>query len=182
MSRPFRFVAAVVCVASAGVGVAQPPAAAQRDAMKKLDFLVGEWKGEGWMEFAPGERRTFKASEKVQSKLDGLVLAIDGLHRGQVGGQGQEIVVHNAFGVIHYDASNKKYRFRAHTARGNHEDAEASVTDGKIAWGMKIPQYGDVRYAIKLDDSGRWSEIGEVTSDGKSRKFFEMTLERVGAK
>lgn len=173
---------AALLMVGAGVSLAQPPADAQRDAMKKLQFLVGEWKGEGWMEFAPGERRTFKAQETVLSKLDGLVLAIDGLHRGKVGGQGDDVIVHNAFGVIHYDAPNRKYRFRAHTARGNHEDAEAAVSDGQISWGMKIPQFGDVRYTIQLDDKGRWSEVGEVTRDGKSRKFFEMTLERAATK
>ena len=54
--------------------------------MKKLDFLVGEWKGEGWMEFVPGQRRTFRGTEVVQSKLGGLLVTIEGLFRGQAGG------------------------------------------------------------------------------------------------
>jgi hypothetical protein len=151
--------------------------------MKKLDFLVGQWKGEGWMEFAPGERRTFKAMETAQSKLGGLLLTIDGLHRGQLGGKGKEVVVHNAFAVVSYDDKARRYRFDAFTAHGNREDAEAKVTDGQLVWGMKIPKFGEVRYTIKLDDKGRLFEIGEVSQDGKAwRKFFEMTLERVKPK
>ena len=36
----------------------QRPSPARLEAMKKLDFLVGEWKGEGWNEMVPGQRRT----------------------------------------------------------------------------------------------------------------------------
>jgi hypothetical protein len=174
---------AVAAAASAGLSPAQAPSAAQRDAMKKLEFLVGEWAGEGWMEFAPGQRRPFRGIEVAQSKLDGLLLTIDGLHRGKVGGQGDETVVHNAFAIVFYDATAKRYRFQGFTARGNHEDTTAEVTDGKLVWGMMIPQFGDVRYTIKLDDQGRWFEVGEVTRDGKTwRKFLEMTLHRAKPK
>jgi hypothetical protein len=180
--RPF-LITAIVMLMATSLSTAQPPIAPTQQAMKKLDFLVGQWKGEGWLEFAPGQRRTFKGVEIVQLKLDGLILTIDGMHRGQVGGNGEEGVVHNAFALVTYDDKNKRYRFQGFTARGNHEDTEAKVTNGQIVWGMKIPQFGDVRYVIKLDDKGRWFEIGEVSQDGKEpRRFFEMTLARVETK
>ena len=183
MSNRLSFITAVVVSGSASLSQAQPPTAPQRDAMKKLDFLVGEWTGEGWMEFAPGQRRTFKGTEVLQSKLGGLLLTMDGLHRGQVGGKGEEVVIHSAFAVVSYDDKAKRYRFQAFTGRADHEDAEAKVTDGQLVWGTKIPQFGDVRYTIKLDDNGRWFELGQVFQDGKAwRKFFEMTLERVKPK
>ena len=174
----------VLLLAGAGSSPGQPPApAAQRDAMKKLDFLVGQWKGEGWMEFAPGQRRTFKGTETVQGKLDGLLLAVEGRHLGRPDDKGKEVVVHNAFGLVSYDDKAKRYRFQAFTSRGNYEDAEAKVSEGQLVWGMKVPQFGEVRYTTKLDEKGRWFEVGEVTQDGKAwRKFFEMTLERVESK
>jgi hypothetical protein len=151
--------------------------------MNKLDFLVGHWKGDGWMEFAPGQRRTFKGTEVVQSKLDGLLLAVEGLHFGQAGDKGKDVVVHNAFGLVSYDDNAKRYRFQAFTSRGNYEDTEAKVTEGQLVWGMKVSPFGDVRYTMKLDEKGRWFEVGEVSQDGKAwRKFFEMTLERVESK
>ena len=68
-------------------------------------------------------------------------------------------------------------------SRGNYEDAEAKVSEGQLVWDMKIPQFGDVRYTIKLDDRGQWFEIGEVSRDGKTwQQFFEMTLQRGEAK
>ena len=173
------FALAVVCL-SAIPAMAQPFVATQRAEMKKLDFLIGEWKGEGWMEFAPGQRRTFRGTEVVQSKLDGLLLTIEGIHRGQVGGKGEEVIVHNAFALVSYDDKTKCYRFQAFTGRGSYEDAEAKVSEGQLIWSMKVPQFGDMRYTIKRDAKGRWFEIGEVSQDGKEwRKFLEMTLERV---
>lgn len=168
--------------ATASSSAQQPVPAAQRDAMKKLDFLLGEWKGDGWMEFVPGQKRNFKGTEIVQSKLDGLLLVVEGLHRGQVGDK-EDVVVHNAFGLVSYDDNAKRYRFQAFTSRGNCEDTEAKVSEGQLAWAMKVPRFGEMRYVIKLDDKGRWFEIGEVSQDGKEwRKFFEMTLARVTPK
>jgi hypothetical protein len=183
MSTRLRWVSILFLLAAAASSPGQQSApTAQRDAMKKLDFLVGEWKGEGWMEFAPGQKRTFKGTEVVQSKLDGLLLAIEGLHRGRVGDK-EEVVVHNAFGLVSYDDKAKRYRFQAFTGRGNYEEAEAKVSEGQLAWAMNVPRFGEVRYTMKLDDKGRWFEVGEVSQDGKEwRKFFEMTLERVKPK
>jgi hypothetical protein len=150
--------------------------------MKKLDFLVGQWKGEGWIALG-GPRRKFTSTEIVQRKLDGLLLAIEGLHRGQVGGKKEEGVVHNAFALVSYDDKARRYRFQAFTSRGNYEDAEARVSPRQLVWGMKLPPVGQVRYTIKLDDRGRWFEIGEMSRDGKKwQQFFEMTLQRVEAK
>lgn len=183
MSTRLFFIAAIAASIASALVLAQPPTEARREAMKKVAFLVGSWKGEGWLEHGPGQRSTFRGVEIVQLKLDGLILTIDGMHRGQVGGKGEEVVVHNAFALVNYDDKAKRYRFQGFTSRGNHEDTELKVADGQLVWGMKIPQFGDVRDTVKLDDKGRWFEIGEVTQDGKEwHKFFEMTLARVEGK
>jgi hypothetical protein len=72
LTRPY-LLAVVTVSLSPALSLARAPAA-QRDAMKKLDFLVVEWKGEGWMEFAPGQRRTIRGTEIVQRKLDGQLM------------------------------------------------------------------------------------------------------------
>jgi hypothetical protein len=181
-TRSYLLGFAILCL-SAATCPAQQSVATQRAEMKNLEFLIGEWKGEGWMEFAPGQRRTFKGTEVVQSKLDGLLLTIEGTHRGQVGGKGEEVVVHTAFALVSYDDKVKRYRFQAFTGRGGYEDTEAKVSNGQLIWGMKVPQFGDMRYTIQRDAKDRWFEIGEVSQDGKEwRKFFEMTLESVKPK
>jgi hypothetical protein len=150
--------------------------------MKKLSFLAGQWKGESWTEFVPGQRSTSVGTETVEGKLGGLLLIIEGVHRRKVGDTETWNIVHNAFAVVSYNEKANRYRFQAYTDRGNYTEAEAKVSDGKLEWGFRTPGFGEVRYTITVPEKGKCSEIGEVSSDGKQwRKFFEMTLERVRA-
>jgi hypothetical protein len=161
--------------------LAQSPSTASAAEMKKLDFLTGDWKGEGWIEMGPGGRSTFKQTEAVQSKLNGTVIIVEGLGTGKLASTGQEGIVHNALAVISYDSAARKYLFRAFRADGNYIDANVTLTEKGLIWGFRPPQQGgEIRYTIKLTDAGQWHEIGEFSMDGKQwRKFFEMTLQRV---
>ncbi|MFN0109349.1 MAG: hypothetical protein ACKVZH_10895 [Blastocatellia bacterium] len=149
--------------------------------MKKLDFLVGDWKGEGWIEMGPGGRSAFKQTETVQSKLNGTVVLIEGLGKGKVASTGQEGVIHNALAIISFDSRSKKFQFRAFRADGNFIDADITPENNTLVWGFREPQRNvEIKYTIKLTDAGQWIEIGEFSMDGKTwRKFFEMTLQRV---
>lgn len=148
--------------------------------MKKLNFLVGDWKGEGWIEMGPGGRSTFKQTETVLSKLNGTVILVEGVGKGKLASTGQEGIVHNALAVISYDSRAKKYQFRAFRADGNFIDAEMTAEGNGLVWGFREPQRNvEIKYTIKLTDSGQWNEVGEFSMDGKTwRKFFEMTLQR----
>lgn len=158
---------------------AQTHGSGSAEEMKKLAFLTGDWRGEGWIEMGPGKRSTFKQTEAVQSKLNGTVLIIEGLGKGQIGNTGEEGVIHNALAVISYDAAAKKHQFRAFRADGNYIDANVTVGDKQLVWGFRDPQRGtEIRYTIKLTDTGQWREVGEFSMDGKQwRQFFEMTLQ-----
>src|SRR5262245_43528265 len=172
----------LLLTSATGLGQDAKAPAVQQVAMKRLRVLEGEWKGESWTEFVPGQRHTSMGTETVQSKLGGLLLVIEGVHRRKGGGKEAGDVVHGAFGVVSYDEKAKRYRFQAYTDRGGYTEAEAKVADAKLEWGFRIPQFGDVRYTITVNEKGQWFEIGEVSTDGKQlRKFFEMTLERVKA-
>jgi hypothetical protein len=155
----------------------QPPTpTAQIEAMKELDFLVGRWQGGGWMEFVPGQRHEFQGTETVQKKLGGVGLLIEGLHTTVPAADRPAVPVHEALAVVTFDEQARSYRFDSHVANGRHALAEMTVQDGVAIWTMKNPM-GQMRYTIRLDDQGRWFEIGEMSRDGQSwRKFFEMTL------
>jgi hypothetical protein len=161
---------------------AQAPASipAQREAMKKLDFLVGRWKGEGWVEKSSGQRVTFTQTENVQSKLDGTALLVEGRGTGKAPGQAAEAALFEAMAVISYDEQGKLYRFVSNTSEGRQGEFDLKPVEGGCEWGFRIPQGGRVRYTIKLNDNGQWHEIGEFSQDDKTwRKFHEMTLDRV---
>ncbi len=159
---------------------AQTPAAYQLAEMKKLDFLVGQWSGDGWIEIGRGQRRTFTINENVQRKVDGLVLLIEGLGKSKIPGQPDEVIVHNAFAVLSYDLKAKLFRWRAFRATGDAIDTEARVTGKILVWEFKDDRAGNIRFTITLTEKGQWFEIGEYSRDGTTwQKFFEMTLRRV---
>lgn len=147
--------------------------------MKKLDFLVGQWQGEGWILLGPGKRRTFRQTETVQRKAEGTVLMIEGLGKGKIDDKGEEVTIHSAFAVISFDKEAKVYRWRAFKGDGTSFDVQPQVSDNLLVWGFKDARAGDIRFTIKLNEKGQWTEIGELSRDGRTwLKFFEMTLKR----
>src|SRR5688500_12056517 len=57
-----------------------PDVAAQREAMKKLDFMVGKWEGSGWDQRGR-VRHEFTSAETVDWRVDGTVLLVEGRHK-----------------------------------------------------------------------------------------------------
>src|SRR5262245_15484163 len=82
---------------------------AQRAAMKKLSFLVGEWAGEASVLRGPGQVVDLDQSEVAQFKLDGLVLMIEGVGRSKPDGKSML----QALGLISFDDASGTYRMRA---------------------------------------------------------------------
>lgn len=159
---------------------AQTPVSEAQQAMKKLNFLVGQWKGEGWVQFGPGQRQTVNATETVQSRLGGEVLLIEGLGKSKGEGNQPEMTGHDAIAFFYYDSKAKVFRFQAHRAGGLAIDSEAKVTDRTFEWGFQDERAGTIRFTMKLTDKDEWFEIGEFSQDGKTwHKFLEMTLQRV---
>jgi hypothetical protein len=156
---------------------AQPPTPAsveaQRKAMARLDYMVGEWKGEGWME--RGSRSTFQGGERVQRKLDGLALLVEGDFAGP---QAPDVSVHKTLGVIYYDPATSKYHFDTWLAAGSHGRYELEMMDDGWRWQIPTPG-GTIRFTMRRGTNGEWFEIGERTTDGTNWvKFFEMTLRK----
>jgi hypothetical protein len=157
-------------------GAEQQPAArdAQRREMKKLEWWIGHWKGSGWIQTGPNERHEFTQTEKIESKLDGLVMVVEGEGKSKEDG----VIVHTALALVSYDAHAKKFRWHSFTPDGQIA-TEAKVTDKSLEWTLEIPKQGRMRYTITKNDQGEWFEIGEMSDEsGKWRKFFEMTLRK----
>lgn len=166
----------IVLAGLAAEGQAQEGAAgtAQREQMKKLDFLVGNWKGEGWSRMGPGKPEPFQATETVQPKLDGMILVFDGLGKDSTGKVG-----HHAYAVLSWDEAAKQYRFLAFRADGIIVDTQPVIGDRTMQWGFDIPQ-GKIRFTLSFTEAGQWLEIGEYSRDGKEwHQFLEMKLKRI---
>ena len=160
--------------------MAQAPNAAAVEQMKKLSFLIGQWKGEGWVQYGPGPRVTVTTTESVQSRLGGEVLLVEGLGRNKMDNSNAELTGHDAIALMFYDVETGTFRFQAHRARGLSVDTEIKVTPGGFEWGFQDERAGTLRFTMKLTDKGEWFEIGEMSRDGKTwSKFVETKLERV---
>lgn len=146
------------------------------DAMNKTYFLVGKWKGTGWIQFGP-KKHSFTQTEDVSLKANNTVVQIEG--RG-VATEDTNIVIHQAYATVSYDLYNNKYLMRAIRGDGGHVDADFTVlADGAIEWKFKNPQAGEIKYTIRLIDN-KWVEKGEISRDGQNWiHFFEMSLTKV---
>lgn len=150
------------------------------DEMRALDWWLGEWSGEASFQMGPGQPQQVLQTERVQSKLGGKVLVVEGLGRRKLEDGGVGDVVHDAFGVVSFDEKSKKYQLDAWTAREGHVTAWLEVGEKSTArWGFDTPQGGKIRYSIDLTSKGEWHEVGEFSRDGAEwRRFFEMTLQK----
>lgn len=162
------------------VGQGLPPAPEE---MEAVAWLAGEWSGSGWIEARPGQRAEFEGSERVERRMGGRLLVVEGEFTAWMGPEAGDVPVHQALGVMSYDPEGDRYLFRTYTARGGQGEANpAEVADGRMVWGYDDPAMGRVRYTITRTAEGAWREIGEASRDGGEswHQFFEMELERVG--
>ena len=142
-------------------------------AMQAISFLTGEWEGSGWMQRGPGEPHRVDSREMVESRLDGRVLLVEGLHYAE----GTQEVVHHAMAVLSYDPETKGYRFRSHLNNGRAGDYSAKLDGGNFVWMMEVPGRS-IRYTIKIEGN-QWNEVGESSTDGETWiQFFQMDLTR----
>lgn len=151
------------------------------DAMRKLDWWIGEWKGDSSIQMGPGKSEKTLQTERVESKTGGKTLLIQGTGKRKLEDGAAGDVVHDALAVVSWDEAKKRYRFDAWTARDGYVEAWLEAGEGHTAkWGFDTPQGGKIRYDIDLTDKGEWHEVGQFSRDGNQWvKFFEMTLARV---
>lgn len=164
----------------AAPAAAQPPdhSAAAAAEMQRLSFLHGTWRGEGVTTMGPGREERASVLESAQPKLEGSVLLVEGLGWRGTQGAADYQVVHKALGVVSYDARRGGWAMRAYRG-GGWVDADVTVGDGEMVWSFDQPGAGRIRYTIRVDEQGRWHEVGDMSPDGQRwHRFFEMRLTR----
>ena len=155
--------------------IAQPTISqAHLDAMAKLEFLTGDWKGSGWMYVQGGQKVTFEQTEKVQWKLDKSILMVEG--NGSSGGK----TVHDALAIMSFDPNQAAYQFQSYLANGLSGNYRLKLTgDQSLEWFLEVPGR-TIRYTLIINEKGQWFETGEFkTGENSWYKFLEMTLERL---
>ena len=150
-----------------------PNLAAQRAAMKKLDFLAGKWAGEAHQLRGPGEMVALQQTEEAYYKLDGLVLVIEGIGRAAADGK----LLLQALGIITFDDETATYTMRAFND-GRFLETEIKLIDRGMTWGFSLGQYR-TSSVLRLDDHGDWTEQHEITiGTDAPRKLMDLRVSR----
>jgi hypothetical protein len=141
-----------------------PDGSANRAAMARLSFMEGRWRGEGWMMRGPGDRVSAQMTETVELGVGGVVLVIEGRGTRAGAAGGDSVVVHDALGVLAYDAASNGYVMRSWIASGQWGDFPVTLIEGGVSWSREVPG-GRVRYTAHIGN-GEWHEVGEFSRDG----------------
>lgn len=153
----------------------------RKAAMKKLDFLIGDWEGKGWIQIGR-ERKEFTTRESLTSKLNGKIVVVEGLGKSKDEKTGVERIVHNAYGIFSYNEEMGKLQFRFFREAGDDGQTTPEFGENTFVWGFEVPESGaTIRFSERINEKKNWLEIGEVSMDkGKTWfKFFEMELSRI---
>ena len=166
-----------VGVWSAALGQGRPdPAkliAAQQEAMVKLSFMDGVWRGDAWTILPSGEKPAITQTERIGPFLDGSVKVIEG--RGY---DSDGKLTFNAFGTISYNPATRAFTMHSY-AQGNVGDFVLTPSSDGYIW--EIPAGPMIIRYTAVIKGGEWREIGDRMMPGKEPiRFFEMNLKRVG--
>ncbi|MET3666835.1 DUF1579 domain-containing protein [Caulobacter sp. 1776] len=170
--------AAIVVTHGASAALAQTPPdtgpriAAQAEAMKKLAFMDGVWRGPAWT-IMPGGKHEVTQAERIGPLLGGSVKVVEGRGYNADGTTG-----FNALGIIAFEPETGAYSMRSY-AMGHAGDFKLTPTADGFIWEVPAGPM-TMRYTAVVKD-GAWREVGERIMDGRPPvQFFEMNLKRVG--
>ncbi|MEP6941745.1 MAG: DUF1579 domain-containing protein [Betaproteobacteria bacterium] len=178
---PLAFLTAafLVAVGLSTVAIAQERAspatliAAQREAMMRLAFMDGVWRGPAWTIRPSGEKHEITQTERIGPMLDGSVKVIEGK-----GYDPEGKVTFNAFATISYDVATKVYTMHSN-ALGRVGDFVLVPTSEGFTWEIPAGPV-TIRYNAVVKD-GTWHEVGDRIAPGQETlRFFDMNLKRVG--
>lgn len=147
--------------------------AAQQEAIARLSFMDGVWRGTAWTMLPSGEKHTITQTERVGPFLDGSVKVIEGRGYDPDGK-----AAFNAFAIISYNGATRAFTMRSY-AQGNVGDFVLTPTADGFVWNIPAGPM-TIRYTAVVKD-GVWREVGDrILPDKEPVRFFEMTLTRVG--
>ncbi len=179
LKRPFALLALTLIAGASLTATAQgrpDPAvliAAQKEAMAKLSFMDGVWRGPAWTISPTGEKHEVTQTERVGPFLDGSVKVVEGKGYAADGK-----VAFNAFGIISYNPDKRTYNIRTY-AQGNVGDFALTLTADGVIWEIPAGPM-TIRNTAVIKD-GVWKEYGERIMPGRDPvRFVELTLKRVG--
>lgn len=174
-----RFCLLVAFAISSAPALAQAPldrtttVAAQREAMARLAFMDGAWRGPSWTVTTKG-RLDLILTERIGTLLGGTLRVLNGLGYRADGSFGYQ-----ALGVIAYDPRTRSYSLTA-WSMGSARVFPLEVTEDGFRWETTAADGTSIRYRA-LIRAGEWHEVGErVSASGAVTRVTEIRMRRIG--
>lgn len=154
-------------------------AMSQQAAMQKLKWLVGEWEGKSEVNVDGQQQITF-VKESITPMLNGTIFTISAQGTAPDSASKELTLVYNSFGVISYNAADKKYHWRTWRNPGDkYDETTFKVTDSTFEYITK-ESGGFMRYRAHLNSADQWVETGEYSHDKETwGLFITMKLNRL---
>ncbi|HEV8598985.1 MAG TPA: hypothetical protein VGQ69_06465 [Gemmatimonadales bacterium] len=169
--------AALLLIPNRPLEAQTPDGAANRTAIDRLEFMVGRWRGEAWMQRGPGERVQTTMTETVERKLNGVVLQVEGLGVIPAAGSSESRVVHHALAIVSFDPQSAAFAMRAYLVNGQAGDFSLTLIPGGVSWSREVSG-GRIRNTAHIGN-GEWHEVGEFSRDGVTwTQIMEIRLRR----
>ena len=150
--------------------------------VNQLHFMIGTWKGNGWIMTSDRQVKKFTQTEKINSKAGDSILLIDGLGYEIDSTGNTNRIIHEALGIISYNPQKERVTMISFSKLGGRMESDIQlVGEKKINWSfINKKSKRTIRFSEDFSTDGKWKEVGEISSDGvKWFKFFEMNLVHV---
>jgi hypothetical protein len=145
----------------------------------KLMFVIGEWKGTGWIMTQDGKVLS-TVTETAECKQNCNIIVVTGIGTKKDSVTNETKTVHDAFGIITFNKKNGKHTMRAYKNDEVTESEIEFVGNRIIRWNTHSPAGGSIRFTADFTETNKWKETGEFSRDGASWiKILEMELEKV---
>lgn len=178
-AKTVGLLALLFAVAASAPAQTTPPAPAE---LRKLDFLVGEWKGKGWMFDARGGRAAeMSQSVKVRRADDGSSLRVKDVRTMKTpnvapgGSPSYSSAPTDA--TVYYDDAAGLFRWRRDKDRRNPSELKI-IGPQTVRWEQRSETMA-LRVTVRVTEAGEWHETLEFWSNQHGWLIaFESVLRR----
>jgi hypothetical protein len=156
---------------------AQDLAKTNREKLKPLSYLIGNWKGTATIQQQGKPPVQINQEEKISWQLDSMLINIEGIGRDPSTGKKN----FHAYALIYFNPSKQQLAMKSFTLEGRQTEAYFNVlNENQFEWGFDIADNrGKIKYIMTLSATTKtWNEKGEFSPDG-TRWFPFMSMDLV---
>jgi hypothetical protein len=156
----------------------------ERAAMKKLDFVIGIWEGEGWLLASPDQRYPFSVTESYSYRCGGLLIDGEGRFRPQGVPEDAETNTMYGLGMIYFDRPSGEYRMWHYGGTGSGFAFTQKIgidAERRALHYINIDARGETyKFGFTIDDEGILTARSERQKpDGTWYVSMEFRMQRV---